>query len=105
MKLWRRRRVLSVTKDEQAARKILEHLDLPSQVPPLGAAAVEPQGDLWPPTDKLALPPVPADCDQYWSDAFVEKNDLRPPFIATSIDLIRIAASIACGATPWDAPY
>lgn len=62
-----RRRMLSVIKDEPVASRILEHLGLPSQVPPLGRAAEEPQADLRrtvPPCDESAQPPAPECFDQ-----------------------------------------
>jgi hypothetical protein len=62
-----RRRVLSVIKDERVARRILDHLGLPSQVPLLATAAPQPQGELWPtgpPVDELAQAPAPDEYDQ-----------------------------------------
>jgi hypothetical protein len=62
-----RRRILAVIKDERVACRILDHLGLPSQVPPLARAALVPQADLWPtgpPVDDHAHSPAPDDLDQ-----------------------------------------
>jgi hypothetical protein len=62
-----RRRVMAVIKDEQVARKLLDHLGLPSIVPELGRAPESPQGELWatgPPHDEFAQAPAPEDFDQ-----------------------------------------
>jgi hypothetical protein len=62
-----RRRVMAVIKDEQVARKLLDHLGLPSQVPELGRVPEAPQGELWPtgpPHDEQAQAPAPDEYDQ-----------------------------------------
>jgi hypothetical protein len=66
-----RRRVipLAVINDERVTRQILEHVGLPSQALPLGRAAEEPQGEMWPtgpPRDELAQPAPPDEFDQRW---------------------------------------
>jgi hypothetical protein len=59
-----KRRVMAVIKDDRVARKILEHLGLPSRAPEMGRVQSE-QWSTGPPRDDLCHPaPAPEDFDQ-----------------------------------------
>jgi hypothetical protein len=54
-------------RDQRVAKKILEHLGLPSEPLPLGDVPAKPQGELWPtgpPHDEDRQDPAPEEWDQ-----------------------------------------
>jgi hypothetical protein len=61
------RRVIAVVRDQRVAKKLLEHLGLPSEPLPLGDVPAEPQGELWPtgpPHDEDRQDPAPEEWEQ-----------------------------------------